>query len=200
MQRLRFLVMLGVFCIGCLFCTRFVFGQNGQQSVELRVIVRTGSPEEVQKALETGMQVDIRDDIGRTPLMWAAFSNENPEVLKMLLDAGARVDARDEAGRTPLMRAASHNENPEIARVLLAAGANVHARDERGRTALMRGAQWNRNPEVIKVLLEAGADKKARCYYGKTAFEYAQGNEHMHETEVYRFLKEAGIFSIDRIT
>ena len=92
---------------------------------------------------------------------------------------------------TPLMWAAWENQNPEVIKVLLEAGANVDARDKWGLTPLMQAARKNQNPEVIKVLLDGGADGKIRCKNGKTAFDYAKGNEHLQNTEVYWLLNDA---------
>ena len=163
-------------------------------------LVKTGTPEEVKKAIKEGADVNARttEEIesfgeveGVTPLIMAAWYNENPEVTKLLLDAGADVNARDKNGCTPLIWAAVFNENPEVTKVLIDAGANVNARSEYGTTPLMHAAWYNQNPEVIKVLLDAGADGRVKDNAGKTAFDYAEGNEHIKGTEVYWLLNDA---------
>ena len=154
-------------------------------------LVKTGSLEEVKRAIEAGANVNARDEIGMTPLMQAAWFNQNPEVIKVLLEAGAEINTRTENGMTPLFWAAWLNENPEVIKVLLEAGTNVDARDKWGSTPLMQAAGWNENPEVIKVLLEAGADGKIWCKNGKTTFDYAKENEHLQNTEVYWLLNDA---------
>lgn len=144
-----------------------------------------GTPQDVQRAIEEGVDVNARDKSGATLLMWAAAYNGNPEVLKVLLEAGAEVDARSSEGMTPLMYAAMLNQNPEIIRVLLEAGADVNARDNDGWTPLMWAAMLNENPEVVRVLLEAGADATLTNSLGKKAIDYARENPALKDTEVF---------------
>ena len=75
-----------------------------------------------------------RGRFGGTPLLFAAFRNENPNVLKALLDAGADLNARISTGNTPLHLVAENNVNPEVLTVLLDAGADATAVNEDGET------------------------------------------------------------------
>ena len=89
----------------------------------------------VQAAIDAGANLEVRNEDGRTPLMLAAWYNENA-VVQVLLDAGADLEARDtEYGNTPLMFAARHNENAEVVQVLLDAGADATATNEDGENA-----------------------------------------------------------------
>ncbi len=67
----------------------------------------------------------------------------------------------------------------------------MNARDKDGVTPLMWAALLNQNPEITKILLDAGADGKAKSNVGKTAFDYAEGNEHIKDTEIYWLLNDA---------
>ena len=70
-----------------------------------------------------------RDDNGdNTPLILAAWANENVAVVEALLVAGADLEATNGDGGTPLYFAALSNENPAVPRRLLAAGADIEAR------------------------------------------------------------------------
>ena len=70
-------------------------------------ICKSGSPEDVRSAIERGGDVYARNETGLTPLMHAAWDNENPEVLRLLLKAGADLEAREnEFGMTALLIAA----------------------------------------------------------------------------------------------
>ncbi len=55
----------------------------------------TSNPEVISRLLGAGADIEVRDDLGRTPLMDAAAFNTNPEVIATLLNAGAEVDSRD---------------------------------------------------------------------------------------------------------
>ena len=89
------------------------------------------------------------------------------------------------------MWAAGLNPNPEVITVLLQAGAHINARAAGGMTPLMWAAARNKNPEVIAALLDAGADTKAKDSQGRTAFDYAQQNASLKDTDAYGKLEEA---------
>ena len=50
---------------------------------------KTGHFEEILSKVQEGIDVNTRDENGWTPLMYAAWYNQNPEVVKILLEAGA---------------------------------------------------------------------------------------------------------------
>ena len=125
-------------------------------------IAREGSVENVRAAIRAGANVNARGEHGDTPLMHAAWNNENSEVVQALLDAGANVNTHNERGLTPLMNAAWNNANPKVLRALLDAGANVETRDAYGDTAVLLAATSNQNADVMRALLDAGADTEAR--------------------------------------
>ena len=105
-------------------------------------LVKTGTPQQLQAAIDQGADVNARNSSGVTPLMAAAGNNQNPEVITTLLRAGADIEARDGVGWTPLIYAALGNKNPEVTTALLKAGANVKAKDSQGKTAFDY-AQYN---------------------------------------------------------
>ena len=139
---------------------------------------QTATVEDVTACLDAGADPMARDDIGRTPLHWAALANENPAAIETLLRAGAELEARDDIGHTPLHWAALANENPAAIETLLRAGAELEARDESGHTPLHEAAQYNENSAVIQALIDAGADPKVRDKSGHTPLhEAALANE-----------------------
>ena len=58
--------------------------------------------ETVADCLNSGSDVDARNERGVTSLHDAAAFSDNPNVLTVLLDAGAAVNARNKYGHTPL--------------------------------------------------------------------------------------------------
>jgi len=66
-------------------------------------LVKTGMTQDIRDAIHKGADVNARDTIGRTALMFAVTNN--PDAIKVLLAAGADVNARDQRGLTPLIRA-----------------------------------------------------------------------------------------------
>lgn len=115
--------------------------------------------------IDAGVEVDVTDRRGWTPLHSAARYNSHPEVLITLLEAGAVVDARDNTGATPLHWAASENANVQITNSLLGADADVNARDKYGWLPIHTAAEGNSNPYVIDTLLTAGAERDKRAYF-----------------------------------
>ena len=62
-----------------------------------------------------GIDREVRDGVGITPLHLAAGINENPAVIAALLDAGADLEARDSGGLTPLHGAVARNPQSSLA-------------------------------------------------------------------------------------
>ena len=117
------------------------------QTANFFELVKTGTPQSVQAAISGGADVnaqDMKDEYGKTPLMWAARNNTNPEVITTLLKAGAKIEARDTRGYTPLKYAAWNNPNLEVVTTLLKAGADINARDKVDWTPLMFAASNNK--------------------------------------------------------
>jgi ankyrin repeat protein len=106
-------------------------------------LVKTGTPQNVQAAIDKGEAPNAREKDGTTPLMYAAGYNQNPQVITTLLEARADINARDRYNNmTPLMYAAWFNQNPEVITVLLKAGADAKAKSSAGKTAF-DFAQYN---------------------------------------------------------
>ena|GEM_PF-3092051 len=162
------------------------------------------NPEILRVLLEKGANVNSVDQYGNTPLMRAAGHNSNLEILRLLLDNGANVNTTDKDGRTPLMQAAGHNPNPEILRALLEKGASVNVADVNGWTPLMWAAGRNliphiseefdsinaANPEVLQILLDYGADVTHKNNKGKNALDFAEENQNLKGTDVYKLLQD----------
>jgi len=58
-----------------------------------------GSPEEIRKALETGVNINVKDANGKTALFYAASKNSDPHVIITLLDAGADANLVNNEGK-----------------------------------------------------------------------------------------------------
>jgi len=161
------------------------------QTTDFFEFVKTGTSQSVQAAINQGADVNAQDKMGWTPLMCAAQYNPDSTVVATLLEAGANLNARNKYGWVSLMYGAASNRNPEVVEALLKAGAQVNVRDRYGLTPLMSAACLNQNPDVITILLKAGANGKAKSNEGKTAFDYAQDNEKLKDTDTYWKLNEA---------
>ena len=140
--------------------------------------------------LNSGADVNARDQCGYTPLHFAAAFNSNPAVVKTLLNAGADLQAADyEWGATPLHWGAWSSKNPSVITALLDNDADPNAQDKGGGTSLHAAAFNNSNPAILNVLLDAGAKTDIRDKdSNKTPLDYAEENSALKGTNAYRRL------------
>lgn len=99
--RLHNLCMLGQI-------TDRISGSNLRRGCEPSLILAAaqGTAPLLKRLLTTGLDVNVRDSRGRTPLHYAArWGEEVPANVRLLLAAGADIHARDRDGMTPLMLA-----------------------------------------------------------------------------------------------
>ena len=136
-----------------------------------------GVMEVVQKAIESGAEVNQVDETNnRTALMLAAF-NGHTYVADHLILAGAVVDARDQINRTALMFAAT-GPYVDTVSVLLAAGANVNLADGHENWTPLMFAAAEGQAEVVELLLAEGADPTAVDVDGETSAWFASQSGH----------------------
>jgi hypothetical protein len=132
----------------------------GDARSRLLAAADSGNIEMVQKLLDRGLPVDVRDDQQWTPLMLAALQGHD-KLIAFLLEQGADLEVRDINGTTPLMAAASSGWLT-VVKQLMTAGADMDVQDNAGETALYMAEQFSHtavasylakitaSPEVIK--------------------------------------------------
>jgi ankyrin repeat protein len=129
----------------------------------LHTAAQSGDAALVQELLGKGVPPSDFDDLGMTPLHYAAKEGHLP-VMDLLLRAGAEVDAHDERtiGNTPLGDVAG-DCSYEVAERLIAAGADPTVKGWMQLSAL-DGARKRKRPGGVRVreLLEAAAEKRRR--------------------------------------
>ena len=112
-------------------------------------------PNAVQRLLELGANIDVRNYKGKTALHCAAKAGFL-KVINLLIAKGATVDAADNSGETPLFEAIrSTIKNGEKQRAALEAllvnGANLNVKNQKGLTSL-QVAQRMRRADVGKIV------------------------------------------------
>lgn len=68
--------------------------------------------------IDNGADINKRNSLGRTALMYAAKYNQNPEVIKILAKEGADLNSKDNKGKD-VLDYASENKNNEIYNILV---------------------------------------------------------------------------------
>jgi pectate lyase len=130
-----------------------------------------GSLDKLRKFVETGTDVDAKDENGRTPLL-RAIRGKQIEAVKFLIDHGADVNTRDEQGYVPLVYAL-WTVDPKMVRLLVNEGADIRAKDTSGYTplhwAVMMGSK-----ELTELILEAGGDVNAKSGTAETPLDLAR--------------------------
>ena len=114
-----------------------------------------------------GIQIDIRNHAGETPLMMAALKAE-VDAATALVAHGAAVQ---KDGWSPLHYAATGG-SAAIVRLLLSKGAVLEARSPNGSTPLMMAARYG-NEEAVDALLAAGGDRTLKNDLGMDASAFA---------------------------
>ncbi|KAI3326879.1 hypothetical protein HD806DRAFT_374406 [Xylariaceae sp. AK1471] len=124
-----------------------------------------------------GADIEVRDQIERTPLLWAA-TNSNIELAGFLLENYANVAATNNRGRTALHLSVESNDKEhreDMVRLLLAYGADPGATSDGGWTPLHNAAQSGYT-SVAALLLEAKANVNAELSNGMTPLHWAAFN------------------------
>jgi len=164
-----------------------------------------GSPEAVKLLLESGAQVNAKNDLEATALILGAG---NPEKARMLVEKGADVNAHSKLGRTPLMVAASCGGCSATVKLLLDKGADPNATgkqgalaagaavivpekgaghrgaDKQGDTALTAAAMAD-NSDSVKLLLAKGADADVADDQGYTPLSWAASNCNLEAVKLF---------------
>jgi ankyrin repeat protein len=110
--------------------------------------------------------VDAKDFLGRTPLMYAIIFNQHRAV-QVLIERGANVNASNDHGRTPLSYAAG-SLRMELAEILLSCGANVNQADKWNETPLfyaLLDPRISRASSAERVHLQPDEDPFSWVYY-----------------------------------
>ena len=101
--------------------------------------------------LEMGADINSPDNVGWTPLLWAAKAG-NASVMELLLERGVLIDHMDIDGNAAI-HVAAHMGNIDVVKMLLDYGANVVAQNRRGLRCLDIAMDAQSN-EVVMVIVK----------------------------------------------
>ena len=117
-------------------------------------------PEEVQKLIDAGANIEAVNSKGKTALHTAAKAGFS-KVIKVLLKHGAELESRDHQGETPLFSAfrssiRKKEQLLESIRLLIEKGANLQAENKKGRSAKEVLLARKDSAELLEKLNEDG--------------------------------------------
>ncbi|WP_052190622.1 ankyrin repeat domain-containing protein [Chitinibacter sp. ZOR0017] len=142
--------------------------------------VETGNTLRALVLLKSGVEIESRDELGKTALIWAATLDHLP-LVGLLLSRSANTEAQDDGGFTALHWAAAEGHLQAMS-LLLEHGAQLNSQTKNGMTPLMQAATRGQHA-VIRLLLEAGADLQLADLQGQTALMHALQTNHYRSSE-----------------
>ena len=145
-----------------------------QPYIPLIGTARLGSEKLSHERLCCGENPNQSDELGNTPLHYAAFL-ESKELTNLLLDFNANPNAKNNKGKTPL-HITVQKGNDYLSRRLMAFGANPNVQDHAGDTPLhiaTRHTERKHARRLVRDLLCYGADTTIENKIGETAQKLA---------------------------
>jgi len=142
-------------------------GKSGAED-SIHAAARIGNIEAVQQHLGSGVDVNTKNKLGRTPMLYA-IQGGHKEIVKLLIAKGAI-----QVPRFSIIIAATDGDI-EAVKQHLAVGTYIDATNSFKETALHVAAFFGEK-EIAKLLVANGANVNARGFLGITPLDNAVGN------------------------
>jgi len=140
-----------------------------------------------RQLIASGMDINLPEPDGTTPLLWAVYNN-SPALVHMLLDAGADPNIANALNISPLLQASRYG-NADMIKALLEKGARLDLTAGKTEPVLMAAARSG-SADAINALLYAGANPNNRePIEDQTAIMWATAEGHL---DAVRTLLDAG--------
>ena len=110
----------------------YAAGMSDQDVDDIFSYARHGRVDEIERLLDKGIPVDVRDAYGNT-LLTIACQNGNKRVAKCVLRRAANINSRNNKGNTPLHYCYSYGYGDTLGAYLISKGADVHSRNLAGK-------------------------------------------------------------------
>ena len=142
----------------------------------LHCAAEAGRCESIRLLLDSGMNIDLINDFGRTPLHCATDKRHVPTI-ELLLDMGADPNVQAYRGISLIHDAAQIGDERLMRRLLRDERVNITATTINGETALHRAAAGD-HADIVRMLLGAGLEINAKKIRGFTALHLATRRGH----------------------
>ncbi len=152
-------------------------GQRPRPMNCMHIAALMGHSEVLDYLVLIGMDVNIVNNKGDTPLMWAV-KNKHAGAVRKLIKLCADVNQENDKGSTPLYWACRYG-HVEIVKILIQEGkADIHHRRKLGLVSPIVLAAALGHSKIVSVLIEHGAEINLSIQGGYTPLHYAasQGN------------------------
>jgi ankyrin repeat protein len=98
------------------------------------------------------VDVDSKDNGGRTPLLYAAWNGQETTVKQLIDTKQVDVDSKDKYGRTPLSRAAERGQESTVKQLLDTKQVDVDSKDNNGRSPISFATQGGHESTAVLLL------------------------------------------------
>lgn len=163
-----------------------MYGLAGKNVEIIKYLLEKGN----EKGKREGMDINIKDENGETPLYYAIGKSDINNV-KYFVENSANINMKSRKNKTPLEEAFMKG-NIDIIRYLVEKGAEMNmnkACDAIGSTQLHRAAKTGKM-DIVKYLVEKGANINALDYQKNTPLHRAFEKE--NNVEIIKYLIEKG--------
>lgn len=146
---------------------------------------RGGTLEMIDQLVQAGLEVDVRDSDGETPLLNAIFRGYTAAAEK-LINLGADLDARNTSSQESSIHFAVEFDRYDILPLLLRRGVDYTARNIRGRTIAHMAARVAsaRTIEILASFDLAGLDLSLKDTDGNTAADYLSNRKLVSDSDM----------------
>lgn len=133
--------------------------------------------------------INVKDNIGKTPLIWAALkSKKRIDSIKYLVEHKAEINVNCQSRQSPLL-CVSRADNIEGIKYLIDNKADINAQDDYPMTSLHWAALSSEGLQAIKYLVEHKADINLQDHINRTALFLAVFSDNF---EAVQYLIEQG--------
>ena len=157
-------------------------GSDGGLDARLLRSATQGDKKKVAELIRRGAHVDVVDDDGWTPLLWAS-AHGNEGAVEALLDAGANREAVTRREQQGALTLAAKWNRVEVVQYLLGRGLSKNQRDSIGWNALMWASLQGRT-DVVKAILDSGAQVEIVDSDGNTPLILAARRGHLDTVQL----------------